>query len=798
MDDLLGDADPEVSKKLTNETTELANLSNQIGSLTKQTQELNVKRVSAETDLSTLNSQKQHIETQLAQLRAAYEKEAVQVRRVEEQLAASRAGTTKATQEFQRIEADYNELQYKRQEVASQLEADKRENENLKERMNAINSENRQLREEVERLQSQARREKGLVDVNRRQVEKSEQEREKLKSGVEEANRSTVASPAPPASPTLSQGSVSTNPFYRKSPPVTDNAFSPSFTHSKQSAPSMDDVFGPSFSSTPPPTSFAHKALAEATSSGTEGGRSTPPTSRPSSSIQGSPVPAEAPPLAASSQITSASLPLPFYRTDSVTSSTQVQPSASVRDDGDVSKAETPTNWTGITAAELSGKEDRRSSFGSALERRNESPFTPLERNTTGTTSGGDENKPRFEKTDTLHSFGNALPGAFPVVEGNAPIKPTPTGESTMSNRSRQSNASRSAFGNDPFSLNKDETRSNSSKQDFEEAFKGFRAVEHHTGGSGSVTQSKFNDEFPPIEEIPQDSDSDSEVGFEDNFIPANPAQTRAALNTAKSDDPHTETTQPSGQPPTASVQQATLPFSTDPKAALPFSTDPVSHDAPAAVTSKDRFDDDAFGDLAEAKEADDKNADNDFGTSSGFDDFNPVFDNPTTSHKNQPGQAISDGDDFAKFSFNIDVPTAQSGSETGSSAHQTAKRASPQDWDAIFAGFGEQPMAQSSSQDKVPAGANDAPDQSGTDPGEGGVSLKSSHDPTTLAPASAPEGAEVGEARGKEAGNDDEKVTKLTGMGFDRVSSVKALEKNGWNLDLVRLPWPLIGITVH
>jgi len=223
------------------------------------------------------------------------------------------------------------------------------------------------------------------------------------------------------------------------------------------------------------------------------------------------------------------------------------------------------------------------------------------------------------------------------------------------------------------------------------------------------VTLSKFNDEFPPIKEVPQDSDSDSDsdVGFEDNFTSASPAQTRAALTTAKSDDPHTETSQPSGQPLTASVQQATLPFSTD----------PMSHNAPAAVTSKDGFDDDAFGDLAEAKEADDKSADNDFGTSSGFDDFNPVFDNPTTGHKNQPGQAISDGDDFAKFSFNIDAPTGQSESQAGSPAHQTAKRASPQDWDAIFAGFVEQPVAQSSSQDSAPAGANDAPDQSGTDP---------------------------------------------------------------------------------
>jgi epidermal growth factor receptor substrate 15 len=39
-DDLLGDADPEVSQKLTSETSELANLSNQVGNLSKQMQEV--------------------------------------------------------------------------------------------------------------------------------------------------------------------------------------------------------------------------------------------------------------------------------------------------------------------------------------------------------------------------------------------------------------------------------------------------------------------------------------------------------------------------------------------------------------------------------------------------------------------------------------------------------------------------------------------------------------------------------------------------------------------------------------
>jgi epidermal growth factor receptor substrate 15 len=798
MDDLLGDADPEVSKKVTNESMELANLSNQIGSLTKQTQELNIKRVSAESDLSNLTSQKQNIEAQLAQLRAAYEKEAATVNRVEEQLAVSRQDTAKVTQEYHQLDAEYNQLQYKIQELSSQLEADKRENENLKERMNAINAENRQLREELERLQMQTRRERGMVAINKKQVEKSEQERDKLKSQIEEASRPQPSTPHPPSSPTLSQSSVtgSHNPFHaRKSPPIPENVgYTPSpFGPIK---PSMDDVFGPAFtSSTPPPqTSFTSRNAADSsiyTPSGTEsghGGRSTPTTSAPSSSYHGSPPPSEAPPPAVDAQMTSAFLPLPgINRTDSVTSSVQVNPSASVRT-ADHSRPETPTNVFGAAAVETPGRnqrEDRTGSFSvksdagieasgrpafPPFDRRIDSPFSQVEKNNTGGTSGGDETR-KLEKSDSY--YGSAVPGSFPSVEPSNPIKATPTGESTMSNQSRRSNLSRSAFG-DPFSINKEDTRA-SSRQDFDDAFSKYAAVEHHTGGSGSISASKFHDEFPPIQEVRPDSDSESEVdvGFDDNFTTASPAQTKANPGSAAP----TNVAESSSAPPPALAQSSPPPYGTEKPyefgGLLPSRSDPMKHDAPTPGGStnavvfpsatKDEFDDDAFGDLAEAKEADDKSADNEFGTAaSAFDDdFNPVFDSRTTTSAGLDG-------DFDQFTFNVG---------------EQGKQASPQDWDAIFANFGEQqqPSEQQQGKENLPTNAGGATDQSGTDPGEGGVSLSSSDHPIP-----PPSNTVVPEGGVKTVGGNDEKVEKLTGMGFDRESSVNALQKNGWDIDRV------------
>ncbi|TGZ76987.1 hypothetical protein EX30DRAFT_388717 [Ascodesmis nigricans] len=823
MDDLLGDADPEISKKLTNESTELANLSNQISGLTKQTTELKSKRASTEHELSTLSVQKQNIEAQLNQLRAAYEKEAAHVRRVEDQLAASRQETVRASQEYQRIEAEYQQLQYKKQEVSSSLEADRRENENLKERMNVINAENRKLRAELEQLENQARREKGLVSINKKQVAQSESEREKLKNSIDEA-RSTVTSPVP-GSPTLSQSSATgyKNPFHRKTSPPLGEAFSPS-PFAPPTSGSMDDVFGPAFASKPTTPAFAQKAPTEVSASApsapsvSEGGLgdvSTPPTSPPASSYANSPHPSEPPAPAIGNQIQSNFLPLGnLTRADSTTSSVQVNPSASVRDD--VSRPDTPTNWMSSNVSQAPSQaptdrdappsragEERRNSVSvrsdagteasnkpSFFEKRVESPFA--ERHNTGGTSGGDENKAKLEREGSFASFSN-VPGAFPSIDGSAPkpIAPMATGESTRSNRSRTSNMSKSAFGSDPFSgLGKEEPRSGSAQAAFEDAFSQFtsnkgkqRVSENHTGGSGSVKPS-FHEEFPPIEELQADSDSDSEAGgFEDDFKPGQ----QATVSTLAVGQPRPDTTTSNDRPPSEAAQQPPPSYvSTNTTAdksnfpaeysnLLPSRSDPMKHDAPTpggstnAVTFpsttpiKDDFDD-QFGDLADAKEADEKSTDNEFGIpSSGFGDFDPVFDAPS---RPAPGTAVSqDNDEFSKFTFNIDDSApAPKGTDslTGSPQMATVKTASPQDWDAIFADFGSANSADKAKE----ASANLNRKLQGEHEG-GGVSL----------------GEESAE---KEGGVkvEEEKVAKLREMGFERESAIRALEKVGGNID--------------
>ena len=76
MDDLLGDNDPEISKKLTSDTAELANMSNQIGTLTTQMRAVQNKKNVTESELASTSTQKRDLELRLSQFRNQYEQEA--------------------------------------------------------------------------------------------------------------------------------------------------------------------------------------------------------------------------------------------------------------------------------------------------------------------------------------------------------------------------------------------------------------------------------------------------------------------------------------------------------------------------------------------------------------------------------------------------------------------------------------------------------------------------------------------------------------------------------------------------
>ncbi|KAF1814582.1 hypothetical protein P152DRAFT_456851 [Eremomyces bilateralis CBS 781.70] len=521
MDDLLGDNDPEVSKKLTPDTSELANMSNELRQLANKTKEVQSKKSATESDLSSTNTQKRDLQLRLSQFRSQYEQEVKVVKDLEDRLASSRNDAQKLQKEFAMLEGTYQDLQVQHRQSAEQLQSAQRENTSLRERIGQTNNEVAQLKPLIEKLRNEARHQKGMVSINKKQLATNEGEREKLKSEMNELNQakqasrsaaadqtgSPVTSPAPSAA-----SNQSMNPFFRKSPQQSfDKTTSPStFTPTSPGGTAhdrFDNFFNTAFAPTgpstsqPPQTSFASRTdsfprsnapnFAAAATSHQAGGSvvsseadaPTPSTSPPLSSYQET---NEPPPPPQSRQITSSELPLPssIPRTDSFSSSVRVATPASR-----IGGADTPKNAS--SSSNVQGQEGSR----------------------------GEASKPE-------HS-GFPLPGGFPST--SSPLQADITGGSAGAFSDKSRSSARQTDRSDPFS-----SATRGGKVDFDAAFASFGTGSgkaptgtsvNGASSSGGDASKKFKEEFPPIEDVGQDDDSDSNSepaqGFEDSFTPA-------------------------------------------------------------------------------------------------------------------------------------------------------------------------------------------------------------------------------------------------------------------------------------
>lgn len=465
-DDLLADHDPESSKKITGESTELANLSNQIGSLSKEMQNVQAKRTTTQTELNQASSQKQNFEQRLAQLRQLYEKEAQDARNLEEQLKKSRSETQKLQGECMTLEGTVGDLRQQTQQLSAALQSDQQENTSLRERIRVANAEITQLKPQIEKLKSDGRQQKGLVAINKKQLLTTEGERDKLKTEAEDLQSGAVAeeqsrdatspvstTPNRIASPALSTASGN-NPFFKRthSTDIMGVFASQSKNASNQS---VDDVFGSTGAqSAPAPV----KPQTTGASTASTGSYNTP-GSTPTVSRQATLRAEQPPPPPESRQISSSFLPFPEPPA-SITSSRQVSPPGS-RAGGSVGDA--PTEAT---------ESAQKGAPGS---------LTPSAANI----------------------------GALGAAGGAALAGGASANDSTTSLEHAVS----------PFK--KDDLAQ--AKSDFDTAFADFSKSRQgsEASGAGAKSKSAFDSEFPPINEFDNDDDSDSETdenGFDDDF----------------------------------------------------------------------------------------------------------------------------------------------------------------------------------------------------------------------------------------------------------------------------------------
>ena len=548
-DDLLGDNDPEVSKRLTQETTDLANLSNQVGTLTTQMQQVQSKRVSTQEDLSQVNKQKRDFETRLSQLRSAYEQEARGVRALEDQLAASRSESKKIQQDLAMVQHTHQNLQTEHQQVASALEADQKEIAALKERIRQVNNEISQLKPQLEKMRLDARQQKGLVVINKKQLSTLEADREKIKGELagaslemdnatrelEETQRTLEATqrgqtmpsgPAPVTSPT-STASQSMNPFHRRATGTSLDRGLPHTATSPQTVATpnlnaFDSFFGAPISTSSPfapqeqsPTphqtlgadnsdlpreapAFPEPFTKAIDSPAQTGSQTSAIATPPSTSEELPPASALPPPPPQSRQITSSFLPLKdnLPRSESPSSSIGVAPPTSRY--GDFSGMDTPTNERQFSENIPNAQATEQLE---PLDERATNMFTPAvhgdsAENNTSSTQLPDANKPSEIGTAAANAgyrdFG--LSSGPPDIPGAFPTESTPfhTPSTISEYRDTQQTQNQPAVANKLGGVDKVSSADSqprvlgSDRQDFDSAFESFGNKGKEPDRSGS------------------------------------------------------------------------------------------------------------------------------------------------------------------------------------------------------------------------------------------------------------------------------------------------------------------------
>lgn len=169
--DLLADTDPEISGQLSQATSDIANVSNQIKSLAGQTSGLQDKKKLAEQELSRILATKSDIEAKLKQLRLAYENEVKQVDQVEKNLVTAKEETEALRSEASISEAKFNNLTTELNEKQLLMEDLQKQNSAFKEKLGFSNAEIVELEKQLSQLTAENQRLSNQFNVKKSQLQ---------------------------------------------------------------------------------------------------------------------------------------------------------------------------------------------------------------------------------------------------------------------------------------------------------------------------------------------------------------------------------------------------------------------------------------------------------------------------------------------------------------------------------------------------------------------------------------------------------------------------------------------------
>ena len=167
-------ADAQASAQLSTATTELANLSNQVNSLTNQAGITTEKKMKASQELASVRELKQSIETKLATLRSTHENNIVQSQQLEVSLNQVSSENEALQHELTFCEGSYQVLVSQLDELNRGLEESQQQNVQLKEQIITVNSKSASLQSGLTHKQQETKAARSLNDSSVNNLKLSE------------------------------------------------------------------------------------------------------------------------------------------------------------------------------------------------------------------------------------------------------------------------------------------------------------------------------------------------------------------------------------------------------------------------------------------------------------------------------------------------------------------------------------------------------------------------------------------------------------------------------------------------
>lgn len=184
-------ADSEISGQLSQANTDIANISNQVRSLTTQTSSLHEKKTRADQELTRILAVKLEIDNKLKTLRASYSNEVKQVEQVETTLQNAREETEALRSEASISEAKLNNVSGELHEKQVAVEELQKTNSSLKEKLGSLNAEIVELEKSLESKKAENTKLKNDVNVKKSQVQVSLVKVDEIKQKIAEQEANT-------------------------------------------------------------------------------------------------------------------------------------------------------------------------------------------------------------------------------------------------------------------------------------------------------------------------------------------------------------------------------------------------------------------------------------------------------------------------------------------------------------------------------------------------------------------------------------------------------------------------------